>query len=165
MTKDWHQDNQRQAVLLGYMAGIIDGEGCIRLGRNKGNGQYQMMIQVGMVELHAISLLQETFGGNIREERVPNRRSIYRWVLGKREEVINFIEVMEPLLLIKQPQLQVLKKWLLEPLRGGQGRVKPLSPEELQRREALFLEMKKLNAVGAAATTNRNDTSNSEVIV
>lgn len=164
-SKEWSYGNQRQAALLGYMAGIIDGEGCLMIKRNKGIGQYHAMVMVGMVEKQAIKLLQETFGGNIREERVPNKRSIYRWTLGKREEVARFMEIMEPWLFIKQPQLQLVKAWLAVKLRERADTGRKLTEEELQHREQFYLKMKKLNAVGAAATTNRDDTREGEVIV
>jgi len=164
-TENVGQDNQRQAALLGYMAGIIDGEGCIRMSRNKTQGQYSFRVQVGMVELAAIELLHKTFGGTIREERVQNRRSIYRWTIGKKAELAYFLEVMEPMLMIKQPQLQCMKDWLGWAVRDRSKAPASLSDEELLRREELFLRMKQLNAVGAAATTNRDDTREGEVIV
>lgn len=142
-----------------YLAGIIDGEGCIRIGRNKGNGQYVYSICVGMVSKNVIELLRDTFGGTISEECVLGRRSIWRWNLRKQQELLSCLEKIRPYLMVKGEQADLIVKAISERAVRDctKGPVK-LSSEELQFREELYLKMKKLNAVGAAATTNRKET-------
>ncbi len=77
--------NPRQDILFAYLAGIIDGEGCIRIGRannikKRTNPAYAAYVQVGMTDKRVPELLQDTFGGSLREECVPEKRSIWRWV-------------------------------------------------------------------------------------
>lgn len=158
------QGNQRQAVSLEYLAGIIDGEGCIRLARQAQrrttNKQYSAGVQVGMVEKIIPELLQATFGGAISEERVPNRRSIWRWNLRKQEDVLRFLKTIRSRLIVKKPQADLLIEFIegyrhLRLVKDGNESI--LKGQELQRREEFYQKMKKLNAVGAAATTNRTD--------
>lgn len=157
-------DNQRQAVLAAYLAGIIDGEGCIRIGLQNKDGEaynYRPSISVGMVEHQVVNILKDLFGGNVYcEQRVQDRRPIYRWNLVKAPDVKRCLDTLSPYLLIKKEQaINVLE------LINNYPKTRHLSSEELQRRKDLYLISKKLNMTGAAATTNRFDIREDEVIV
>jgi hypothetical protein len=155
-------DNPKQAVLYSYLAGIIDGEGTFRINRctsPKSMEQRKMrspiispQICIGMVDKAIPDLLCETTGkSRVREERVPNRRSIWRWAMGGRQDIMKFIPEILPYLIVKKPQailmMEFCKGWKI-PFARGVG----LSDEELQWREEMYWKMRKLNAVGAAAT-------------
>uniref|UniRef100_A0A6H1ZMJ5 Putative HNH homing endonuclease n=1 Tax=viral metagenome TaxID=1070528 RepID=A0A6H1ZMJ5_9ZZZZ len=152
--------NPRQAVLYAYLAGIIDGEGTIRI--NKTNYSQKRMVSpqylahlcLGMVDKQIPDLLKETFGGNVREERVPNRRSIWRWELTGRFQVPKVLISIFPYLIVKKRHAEVAidfcQKWV-RPRVSMYG----VDPKELQRREEAYQKIRKLNAVGAAATTER----------
>lgn len=215
------QDNQNQAFLFSYLAGIMDGEGTIRISysfteklrkRTKiANPQYFASLSCGMTNKQVISLLHSTFGGGMYEEResVPNRKPIYRWVITGNRKVPPILASLLPYLVVKKEQAQTVlsfcndgkwrKKALVSErirqcfkcnkLKKIQGydlcascyskswRNKEIekfyahkhnfktSIEELQRREQLYLKVRKLNAVGAGAETNRKDSRNAEVIV
>lgn len=161
-------DNPSQAALHYYLAGIIDGEGCIRIDRAKssiGNTTiYAAVIQVGMVEKHVPELFYEQFGGSLREERVRDRRSIYRWKLSSQKDWPAVIAAFDGKLLIKQPQLELVKKFLEGHIKNIEHK-RYLCSDELLRREGLYLNGRELNAVGAGATTKRVDTREREAIV
>jgi len=169
------QGNPRQAVLLSYFAGIIDGEGCLRINKMKSqnlqhvhakakNDRYAAFICVGMTNKQIIQMLTYTLGGSMREERILNRRSIWRWTVSGRQIVTNALESVFPYLVVKKPQAELLfeliNNWKT-PYRRSDG----VSLEELQRREDIYLKMCKLNAVGAAATTEREGTREGEATV
>lgn len=162
------QDNQRQAVLIAYLAGIIDGEGCISLRRNKGRGQYYVRVCVGIAHRRTCELLQETFGGNVRQEKrskYPNAQPIFRWDMSRTEDVLNFLEQVAPFIRIKARQVKLAYEWIeLKKRNISLGPVK-LSDAEIQRREDMYQKMREFNAVGAAATTNWEDIREDEVIV
>ncbi len=156
------KDKQKQAVLLAFVAGIIDGEGCISIHRNKGRGQFYVRISVGMAHENTIKLLQETFGGKIgRNERskYPNAQQIYRWQLSAQAEVRNFLNLVSPYIRVKTRQLHLAIAWL-DDVKKRDCRKKPekLTDTEIQRREDMFQLMHKFNGVGAAATTNWENT-------
>ena len=157
-------DNTRQALALAYLAGIVDGEGCIRIGLQNKEGQaynYRPSVSVGMVEDVVINLLKETFGGYIYvEPSVQGKRPIHRWHLVKAPQVEACLLQIRPYLLIKQQQADLVLS-----LVQNYPKARKMSDLELQRRKELYLEVKKLNAVGAAATTNRENIREDEVIV
>lgn len=99
---------------IAYCAGLIDGEGCIRIKRTKPythltgrqNTAYGIAIQVRMVEEGAIKFLAETLGGwYFREKKAhsENGRPLYCWSVSDRkaEAVINTIR---PYLRVKADQ-------------------------------------------------------------
>ena len=166
--------NPRQAVLLSYIAGIIDGEGSIRINKSFTprdikvlkviNPTYNAQINLGMVEKQIPDLLKEAFGGNVREERVPKLRSIWRYSLTGRYQLIKVLNQLLPFLRIKRPHAEVVIDFC-ENWKTPYARKKGIDPQELQRREDAFQIMRKLNAVGAAATTKRVSIREDETIV
>jgi hypothetical protein len=164
------QGNPRQATLC-YIAGIIDGEGWIGIhkakpyAKNKDkNYVYSARIGVGMVTKEILVLLQECFGGNMHEECVPGRRSIWRWQVTGRMMIYKILEELTPYLIVKRKQAEVVmafcKDW-----HTPYSKQRGLTSQELLRREEAYLLMRKLNSVGAAATTKRVNTREGEAIV
>jgi len=164
------QGNPRQATLA-YIAGIIDGEGTIRIHKSKPyiknkhkNCSYAAGISIGMVEKRIPILLQEVFGGSVFEECVPEKRSIWRWQVSGRLSVYKILEELAPYLILKQEHAYTVMEFCEDwhtPFSRQQG----LSSWELQRREDAYQRLRKLNAVGAAATTKQESTREGEVIV
>lgn len=160
--------NPSQAALDWYLAGIIDGEGCIAVQKSKNglenNPLFSARVCVGMVDKHICELFQREFGGSVREERVPDRRSIYRWRLQDKKNSLKFIERMEGKLKVKQNQLELISEFHSGRISNPVNK-RYLCEEELQRREGLYLKSRELNAVGAGATTKRLDIREDEAIV
>jgi hypothetical protein len=199
-----------QAVLYSYLAGIIDGEGTIRIGfsnkDSRGNPTkfYYASISVGMTDYKVIKLLADTFGSNVREERVLGRKLMYRWGTSGNKIVPKILEKIIPYLIVKKRQAELVMEFCRtfqdeelprerECLECGKikhiqghglcnacyarrirhksempsifirgGRV---TTKEIQRREDFYWKVRKLNAVGAAATTKSKDTREGEAIV
>ncbi len=150
------QDNQGQAVLLAYLAGIIDGEGTIRIGRNqpsnkKWNLKYYASISVGMVLKEIPEMFAQEFGANVRIERVPEKRPIYRWGTSGNKTVPRILKQLLPYLRVKKVQAIEVIKFCEEQMIGFK-RNNGLPIQELRRRERSYQKVRKLNAVGAAAT-------------
>lgn len=168
------QGNQRQALRIAYCAGLIDGEGSICVTKtkpmqNRINPLHAPLIRVGMNKEEPMKFLQDTFQcGKIYYEGVrkdrPNQNPMYRWVVTKRDEVVKVIDQVMEFLLVKNQQAILVKEmcqgWVL-------AKAKKLGtyPEELQRREDCYKKCRKLNAVGAAATTKPEDSREVEAIV
>jgi hypothetical protein len=164
---------------VSYFAGLMDGEGSFSVQKcdlehvkkmtNRVSPVYAGKIRIGMVTLEPLEILNRTFpGGRILHEGVrkdrPTNQFMYRWELCKRKELISTLHEMIPFLIAKREQaiilLDFLEKWEI-PFNRKHG----ISPEELQRREEAYLKMRKLNSVGAAATTNPRSIREDEVIV
>lgn len=153
--------NQKQAVLYAYIAGILDGEGSFMICKvNKTaackgmvSPQYMGGISLGMVDKSCVDLVSKTIGfGKVYEERVPDRRSIWRIRAYGRQSVLPFLYLIKDYLLVKKEHCELLIEFL-ENWKTPKARGQRVDPEELQRREDAYLKMRKLNAVGAAATT------------
>jgi hypothetical protein len=167
--------NQREAVLVGYLAGIIDGEGSISLKKVKPNAKrktknptYEGAITLGMVEKRIIELFVERYGGTYRIERVPNRQPIYRYAKVGTKGVLPILEELAPYLIEKRERAEVLMEYyksINTERNRVNGKVVQMTDEELSLREDFYQKMKELNAKKAPATTNREDTRESEVIV
>lgn len=171
---DYCHGNPMQAALYAYIAGIIDGEGSIRINKNftphliqvhhLKNPMYYAQINLGMVSKEIPDLLKDTFGGNVREERVPNRRSIWRYSLTGRNQLISTLKILLPYLRVKKEHAKVAiafcENWQVPFSRQAGTDI-----QEIQRREDAYQTMRKLNAVGAAATTEPKDTREGEATV
>ena len=172
------QGNQRQAVLWAYLAGLIDGEGSFVIQKTavekiaksckSKSPKYLAYFCIGMVDKAPLDLIQETIGaGKVYEERVPERRSIWRIRFAGRLKLMPFIKELMPYLIVKKKQAELMldfcEKW--ETTRKEFGQKTVTAPEELQRREEAYLKMRKLNAVGAAATTKSESSREVEAIV
>lgn len=159
--------NQRQAVHWAYLAGLIDGEGSFVIQKTSvekiakscraKTPKYLAYFCIGMVDKSPLELIQETINaGKVYEERVPDRRSIWRIRFAGRLKLIPFVENLLPYLIVKKKQAELIldfcKNWET-PGQKERGYRACVSHQELQRREEAYLKMRKLNAVGAAATT------------
>ena len=171
--------NQRQTALWAYLAGLIDGEGSFviqktniekmaKSSRSK-TPRYLGVFCIGMVHREPLDLIQKTIGaGKVYEERVPNRRSIWRIRFAGRLKIIEFIENLLPYLIVKKPQAEVLLDFITNWKTSGRkehGFRDRVCSEELQRREEAYLKMRKLNAVGVAATTESRSCREAEATV
>jgi hypothetical protein len=148
--------NPQQAVLA-YAAGIIDGEGCLRIVKSNPyrqdmiNPHYSVSIQVGMKVRVAVDLLMKLFGGSIYIERTPHG-PLYRWRINSKRQVIVALKKLLPYLLVKKEEAEYLLSFAkkLKPAKHGG---KPMTDEELAFREESYLRMRELKKCDAAATT------------
>jgi hypothetical protein len=125
-------------------------------------------VRVGMAHRKTCELLQQTFGGNLNTEgrsKYPGAQTIYRWSLLKREDLVPFLEAIQPYIRVKSRQVKLALEWMDVKLRSNFDKAVRLTDAEIQRREDFYMKMKEFNAVGAAATTNWEDTGDGEVIV
>lgn len=109
------QDNQREAVYLSYLAGIMDGEGTIRIGSAKPNGKskqnikYYSAVSVGNTNKEVLEMFVNKFGSKVREDkRVPNRKRMYRWGTSGNITVPKILKQLLPYLVIKKEQAKIV---------------------------------------------------------
>jgi len=173
------KDNQRQALRDAYYAGIIDGEGTITITRSFTkniiknskikNPRYLPLIRVGMTDGNLIHSIQKHFlcgkvyYEGVRKDR-PNSKPIYRWVITNRFQAIEVLKRLKNYLIVKNKQCKLLINFC-EEWKTPFNKSKGLDPDEILRREDLYLKLKKLNSVGAAATTETCSIRESEVTV
>ena len=142
------QDNQRQAVLYAYLAGIIDGEGTIRIGRAnhiRWNTRYSAAISVGITNEKIIDLLVKCFGSKKRIERIPSRKIMYRWGTSGNKVVPQILKKLLPYLQVKKEQAKLVIRFCENSKHTGFRRNKFLPKKELQWRMALWQKVRNLN--------------------
>lgn len=145
------QDNPREAALVGYLAGIFDGEGCIGIKKYMPKGKnrtmcYYLYLYVGMQDKGVMSLIHDVLGGNLNEERVPKRRSMWRWNVTGKLHIAAILNMLLPHLRVKRSQaelaLDCCANWALQQTIGHTS-IKT-SEEELLKREDAYQRMRKL---------------------
>lgn len=176
---DFMQGNQRQALDLSYIAGLMDGEGsyCILKANteetmrqtNRKSPMYYAVIRIGMVHREPLEFIQKTLGvGILRDEGVrkdrPTYQPMYRWTVHKKAHIYQVCKLLLPYSKVKVKQMHNIID-LFEKWENPFVRQKGISPEELLRRERHWQIGRELNAVGAAATTKSQGRREAEVIV
>lgn len=153
-------DNPQQTVLA-YLAGIIDGEGCIRIAKQTatkelGKAPYSATVNCGMTNPVAVELLHQTFGGSIRDNKATCKNAspckpLRYWYLSGTNSVAAALRQLYPFLLVKKHQAAIVLDFCMN---KTDGRTPGGVPQEEQRwRESLYTACKALNHRGVAAST------------
>ena len=137
---------------IAYLAGLIDGEGCLYIGNVKqgkyGSGfQWHSLLRITSCDEELIIWLENTFGGS--------KDSRYRWTSKKKfnRPVYNWqatgpmldyiLPLVKPYLIIKKKQCDVMLQYRHTSKNIGSKR---LSPEVTEIRLKLLREMRNLNS-------------------
>jgi|SRR3990167_411274 len=107
---------------LSYAAGIIDGEGCIKICRVKADqlkrhfDRFQLQVQVDMVSEEVVEWLYKTFGGKIYDHKRKNSkwRDSKRWYIVSQQGG-KFLELILPYLKIKHRNAELSIEFLKLP--------------------------------------------------
>lgn len=148
-----------------YLAGIIDGEGCIFIGNyscnpKTGAKHYQTLIKVTVTDLPLIEWLQSTFGGISHTRKTlskGSRKTIHEWhATGDR--VTHLCQIMMPYIIIKKRELEIMLQMRatycdLNHVKGKQG-VQPLSKDILDLRQSLMDELRSLHCRSTLPKSN-----------
>ncbi len=134
-------------LIIAYLAGIIDGEGTIRITEGKVKGKnwkniYNCSIRVGMTEPEPLLLLYEVFGGALNiEKRTGNSRDIYRWAATGNKIAPPIIKRLLPYLIVKKEQAETVLEFV-ENFKLFNGKNTP--DEEYEKRVYYFKKLKEL---------------------
>lgn len=135
---------------LAYVAGIVDGEGSIRIARRKVSSQrpnkkgrqsyFLLVVEVGNTQEWLIQWLRLAFGGSIVTNPAHGQRqTFYRWVL-QNKAAAAFLFAVLPYLRIKRPEAEIaLAFQARKKYRGCKG----MTEEEYALQEAQHILMRK----------------------
>ena len=135
---------------IAYVAGFIDGEGCVSIGVAK-KRYVCPNIQVSNTNLTVLKLFKEQFGGSIqnRLDKRKNRRPSWTWWIAA-NKALKVLEEVKPFLIIKKPQAEILlglKRCSLK--RNKLGRlVRRMTPEIIKDNFERVAAIRKLNKRG-----------------
>lgn len=138
-------------IKYAYLAGIIDGEGCVSIRKcpQGKNIYFKPMVEVGMADRQPIELLCSSFSNNSVWFEVPKNEGKWRPVHKWRVTGSNVIPVLKktlPYLLVKKKQaLLCLKCCKLILKRGGKFTSQEEKTKNNKERSILFNLMYSLN--------------------
>ena len=146
---------EHRPALLAYIAGLVDGEGCVFIHRNKHSGKrvtYSLLVTIANSDVELLSYIQHRFDGRIdgssNHELRGRERPSYRWCIHG-EKAAQFLETICPYLVLKYSHALIAIE-LQEQIRGRQGRKRGirLTEDEVFTMEALKQELSRLNRRG-----------------
>ena len=125
---------------ISYMAGIIDGEGCISINYARKSGEYRMRISITNTDRILLDWVQERYGGYIyeRKKQMPHYKRKYEWCIFAHRPQRKFIEALAETLIIKRDRALIGLEFLN--LVGQRGE------EVRKKREQIYLSISKLNS-------------------
>ena len=90
---------------LAYVAGIVDGEGCIYLEHNSKGKSFQLSVSVGSTDAWICEWLKFAFGGCTYEMKTKNM-PMRKWEI-RTKQAGQFLESILPYLRLKKPQAEL----------------------------------------------------------
>ncbi|AGY46503.1 DNA endonuclease [Cyanophage PP] len=99
-----------------YVAGLFDGEGCVRLHKSKpkkGNGNYTVRVTLHNTYKPVLEDLHKTYGGFLHHDRTavkPGCLPVYRWE-ATGHVAISFLQNVVDYLVIKHDQAVGALQW------------------------------------------------------
>ena len=132
-----------EPVDIGWAAGIIDGEGCILLSRNKKRGCFTLRVHVVNTDPYMLIKLKKLFGGSIHESNaktdLPHWKFKWVWVVVSKDAEIA-LETLIPFLVTKREQAELAITFrLLKRRRGGRKHTfSKINSELLEKQEHIF---------------------------
>lgn len=128
---------------LAWAAGIIDGEGCIRLVKSKRRTGFSWAVKVGVwnTDIRMLDRLRQLFGGCVTQRESGykgNRRPAWEWVVTHKKAAEVLSDVM-PWLTVKceQAELAILSRRYLRPGRKLASRSRKEIAEQIEIVERL----------------------------
>lgn len=92
---------------IAYLAGLVDGEGCISIVRQNRVDNLCNMLVVGMSDKEGPEMFKEVFGGSVlSRRRRHNYKVMYTWRVYSRQAA-RALEILYPYLVIKKKQADI----------------------------------------------------------
>jgi hypothetical protein len=136
--------------LRAYLAGLLDGEGCIQIQQPHHGGKHRsgwaLVVTIGVTSGELMGLYAEAGRpGSMSLQERPPHKPMFSWRMSGRAAEW-FLRAVQPYLRIKAPHAKVgLAFRATIKSRNGRGRCAPTA-EILVEREHLHVELRKLNA-------------------
>ena len=143
------REEEMKAVDLAYMAGIVDGEGCIAIDRftnkNLPSYCYRLKLRVTNTNHWLIEQMKYYFGGNIKTVRPRNEKvkQAWEWYLAGKPASL-CLKFLLPYLHIKKPQAELGIRFQA----GKQGKGHYLTDKRRAIEETEWILAKSMNKRG-----------------
>ena len=134
-----------------YAAGILDGDGCISIYRNKAKSclhgyRYALVIRVGMTDMEVPIWLHLKFGGSLSsgDNRGWGKKTMYQWGLHA-NQALDFHKRASPYLITKAKQAELAIQFQSDKYKGELGRGHRIPTVILEAEGILANKMHALN--------------------
>lgn len=111
-----------------YIAGLVDGEGCIKILHRKANRQYLLAVTISNTNYLCLDFVKKLFKGQI-QKRVPKN---LKWKIGyiyqaTGKDAAILLDDIAPYLIIKRAQYEVARRFLKTIYLNHDGRCRRVS--------------------------------------
>lgn len=93
-----------------YLAGIIDGEGCLTIQRSRNGKSHTFKIRVSMSHKRVLKEILDNFGGHLwgpyKRNRSTKEKLIWEWCIYGRE-AFELLKKIYPFLIVKQEEAHI----------------------------------------------------------
>lgn len=136
---------------VSYMAGLVDGEGCIGIRKQKrptGNPNYVAHTCIGSSDRHVLEWCKEIWGGSIAPQKTSTNRPFWLWALGP-AAAGQLLRDIRLYLKIKQDQAWLILEFREQSLDLARNRKigECMSDEELALKEGFYQSALWLNSL------------------
>lgn len=151
-------------IKLAYLAGIVDGEGCLCIYRvnpakynRYQNPCFRSVLNISNTRKELFDWIEEYFGNlnhskkhrrSIFKKNSTHERWIYEWVI-QGHRLVDICTQLLPYLVLKKRQAELIIEFRKTfELQKGFGAHTPLAPDIIALREDIRIEISRLNAKG-----------------
>lgn len=130
---------------LSYLAGIVDGEGCISLEKRE-NNNYRIVISVANTDGRLIDWIFENFGGRIKiHNRGEIHKKSWKWIITG-QKAISLIKDIIPFLIVKKNQAELILLLDGKYINYGRGKqeLRGVPTEIMEERSNLYIKLRDL---------------------
>lgn len=140
-----------------YVAGLFDGEGCVRVNKlRRSYGEYfNIEVSIANSFLPILEEIKKEFGGRINKHSGTNF-PVYKWSASG-SEALKFFSEITPYSKIKHEQLIVANEFTIRcQTNKYHWPNNPMPEEERQYRNQCFIKLQQLKRISNAGTKNIN---------
>lgn len=145
---------------LGYIAGFVDGEGCITITKSPAKNsrkspQYSIVMAIANTKVQALEWIRVTTG--LRGCLARTDKGSEKWAIGYQlhycpKDTLALLSMIYPALKLKKPQADIVMKFAAmrkaNPKIGTGNGTLPLEPAFIEAEERYYQEIRALNKRG-----------------
>ena len=109
----YHKNKSVWSNKLAYLAGLIDGEGYLKVEKW---GTIRLII--GMTDRKTIYWIKNNFGGNVTKQLTAKKKGFYVWRMNQGKDLFYLLLLVIPFLVTKKKKLANAMRQLIKKLEG-----------------------------------------------
>jgi hypothetical protein len=128
---------------IAYIAGLFDGEGCVRIYTEDNKKWFILQITISNTCVPLLLEIQKHYGGNVSGRR---NGLCYSWSMTSKPAA-EILKKMLPYLIVKKEQAEIAIEFQARKEHGGYWRDKQITEKELEIRREYMNKLKELKLV------------------